>query len=91
MNKVTKNKIELLCCCCSGISLKKHGKDTHAIVEPLSFIPFDVIFKNDELAKIADLLLDGSPYLKVTIEKSKVTKHQRHSDKIEEHYKNMMS
>lgn len=67
MNRVQKNKIELICYCSDGISYKKHN-NKYVLDTPLSFIPCDLFFSEKEMSNIVKLLLNRSGKIKVTLE-----------------------
>lgn len=68
IKKIKKSKIELECYCAESISFERHY-DKIALTSPLSFVPFDLIFTEDEFKKIISTIMIGNPQLKITIEK----------------------
>lgn len=68
MNHIKKNKIQLICYCSDGINFQKHI-DKFALVSSLKFVPYDLIFTDEEMQNIINMLLIGDPKIKITIEK----------------------
>lgn len=68
MNRVTKDKIELICYQADDISYE-HYNGKFALTSPLKFIPFNLIFNEEEITNIIEMLLRENPHLKITIEK----------------------
>ena len=68
MNCIKKDKIQLICYCADDIQCQKHN-DKLALVSSLKFIPYDLIFTDEEMQNIINMLLIGRPRLKITIEK----------------------
>lgn len=66
--KIKKGKIELECYWAESISFEKHI-DKIALKSPLSFVPFDLIFTEDEFREIVSTIMKGNSKLKITIEK----------------------
>ena len=68
MNCIKKDKIQLICYCADGIQYQKRI-DKFALVSSLNFIPYDLMFTDEEMQNIINMLLIGSPKIKITIEK----------------------
>lgn len=68
MNHIKKDKIQLICYCADDFKYQKYN-DKLALVSSLKFIPYDLIFTDEEMKNIINMLLIGSPRLKITIEK----------------------
>ena len=68
MNKIEKDKIQLICYCGGDISFENHNNEK-ALTSALKFIPYDLIFSDEEMKNIINMLLIGNNHLKITIEK----------------------
>lgn len=68
MNHIKEDKIQLICYCADDIQYQKRN-DKLALVSSLKIIPYDSIFTDEEMKNIINMLLIGSPTLKITIEK----------------------
>lgn len=68
MNHIKKDKIQLICYCAGDIQCQKHNNKI-ALASSLKFIPYDLIFTDEEMKNIINMLLFGSQRLKITIEK----------------------
>ena len=68
MNHIKKDKIQLICYCADDIKYQKHN-DKLALVSSLKFIPYDLMFTDEEMNNIINMLLIGDPKIKITIEK----------------------
>ena len=68
MNHIKKDKIQLICYCSDSVQFQKHI-DKSALVSSLKFVPYDLIFTDEEMQNINNMLLTGSPKIKITIEK----------------------
>ena len=63
-----KNKIELVCYCGDDIEYKVFN-DVYILTSSLKFIPYDYKFNEEKMKQLIEVLLRGSPKLKITIEK----------------------
>lgn len=68
MNNIKKDKVQLNCYCSDGITFEKHN-DKVSLASSLKFVPYNLIFTNEEANNIINMLLFGSKQLKITIEK----------------------
>lgn len=68
VDKVVKNKIELVCYCGDSIEYKKNN-DNFILTSPLKFIPYNLKFDEEQMKQLINMLLKGDSRLKITIEK----------------------
>lgn len=70
--KTKKDKIELICYCANDIEFRfdKINKK-YIITKPFKFIPCDLLYTENGIKNIINVLLKGNPQLKITIERCK--------------------
>lgn len=70
MLKIKDNKIQLICYTADGIYYERNRDlKKYCLVKPLKFVPYELMFNEEEMKLLLDVCLNKNPRLKITIER----------------------
>lgn len=70
MLKIKDNKIQLICYTADDICYEyNRNLKKYCLSKPLKFIPYELMFNEEEMKLLLDICLNKNPRLKITIER----------------------